>query len=216
MTTDLKNSENKKTPSDNFSALCAAKTKSGKDCKNKPQPNRKFCLVHQKFELPEKRSFRRWFKEEIKTIFTILGFLALVGIAVSVYPIITSYYEKKQNATSGEIKSIGNIKPPSKINKWIVINTLRFEIKDQESGILLDGQKPVFSVRNEAGKLLVSASVKNNRGDLVAEIKDNVWSHQNKPIIFDRNFTDNALEIRDNEGKVILQVVDFGDALVIA
>jgi hypothetical protein len=51
----------------------------------------------------------------------------------------------------------------------------------------------------------------------VAEIKDNEWSHQPRPAIFDRNYTSNILEIRDAmTGRVSLQLVDLGEAVYIA
>ncbi len=45
---------------------------------------------------------------------------------------------------------------------------------------------------------------------------DNEWSHQSRPAIFDRNYTDNAVEIRDSKGDVVLQAVDLGPAIYAA
>ena len=51
---------------------------------------------------------------------------------------------------------------------------------------------------------------------ILAEMVDNEWSHQSRPAIFDRNYTDNALEIRDSKGDVVLQAVDLGPAIYAA
>ncbi len=46
-------------------------------------------------------------------------------------------------------------------------------------------------------------------------MKDNEWKHQ-QPAIFDRNYTRDALEIRDKTGKVALQVANLGNTVDVA
>ena len=64
--------------------------------------------------------------------------------------------------------------------------------------------------------LVVSANIRDDKGQLIAELKDNQWSHQARPAIFDRNHTDSALEIRDSKGDIALQVVDFGSDVYVS
>ncbi len=52
-------------------------------------------------------------------------------------------------------------------------------------------------------------------GGVIAEMKDNEWKHQ-QPAIFDRNYTRDALEIRDKTGKVALQVANLGNTVHVA
>jgi hypothetical protein len=65
--------------------------------------------------------------------------------------------------------------------------------------------------------MLVSWKLRNTKGELIAEIKNNEWSHQPRPAIFDRNYTNHILEIRDGTtGKVSLQLVDLGEMVYVS
>jgi hypothetical protein len=48
--------------------------------------------------------------------------------------------------------------------------------------------------------------VRDNTGQLIAEIKDNVWTIF-PPAVMDKNSTTDSLEVRDRRGYVVLQVV---------
>jgi hypothetical protein len=64
--------------------------------------------------------------------------------------------------------------------------------------------------------MFVTAKMKDERGNLIAEMKDNEWTHQPRPSIFDRNYNDNVLEIKDVDGRIALQVADFGETVEVA
>lgn len=51
----------------------------------------------------------------------------------------------------------------------------------------------------------ISTQIKNKKGELVAELINNEWKI-NKNNSWDRNYTSNALEVKDNTGDVVLQV----------
>lgn len=57
----------------------------------------------------------------------------------------------------------------------------------------------------DGGRIKVSTTIYDSKGRLVAELVNNEW-HINKQASFDRNFTDEALEVRDSSGDIILQV----------
>jgi hypothetical protein len=59
------------------------------------------------------------------------------------------------------------------------------------------------------GKLAVSTRVGDRTGALLAEINKNDWQTAHPPKIFDLNHDDNALEVIDDRGEIILQVVAF-------
>jgi len=55
------------------------------------------------------------------------------------------------------------------------------------------------------GRLSVSSKIYNEHGDLVAELVNNEWAVQ-RPPAWDRNYTRDALEVKDNKGNIVLQV----------
>lgn len=58
----------------------------------------------------------------------------------------------------------------------------------------------------EDGRLKVSTQIRDCHGDLIAEIIGNEWRLR-KDNLWDRNYDKNALEVRDTEGDVILQII---------
>jgi hypothetical protein len=64
-----------------------------------------------------------------------------------------------------------------------------------------------FRIRFDEGKVLISAEVRNQAGDLVAEIIDNNWAvNSNTTIAHDKNFNEYAFEVIDSNSIPILQV----------
>lgn len=55
-------------------------------------------------------------------------------------------------------------------------------------------------------QLLVSTIIRKPDGSVIAELLDNEWKVSPPPNTFDRNFANNALEVKDDKGDVILQV----------
>ena len=58
----------------------------------------------------------------------------------------------------------------------------------------------------EDGQLKVSTLIRDSHGELIAEIIGNEWRLR-KDNLWDRNYDKNALEVRDTEGDVILQII---------
>jgi hypothetical protein len=81
---------------------------------------------------------------------------------------------------------------------------------------LRDGDQPLLSLHLDGGKLSISTKLFDDKGAELAELDHNAWTHQARPAIFDRNYTDNAFEIRDASGAVTLQVVNLGSAIYFA
>jgi hypothetical protein len=56
-------------------------------------------------------------------------------------------------------------------------------------------------------KLLLSTTVRDRAGNLVVEIVDNRWTvSPSKTNCWDKNYTDDSLEVKDGRGRVVLQV----------
>ena len=61
-----------------------------------------------------------------------------------------------------------------------------------------------LTIEERKGKLYVSTELLDLNGNLIAELKRNQWKVA--PSAWDRNYTNDALEIRNPQGRVVLQV----------
>jgi hypothetical protein len=65
----------------------------------------------------------------------------------------------------------------------------------------------VLTIELVDGQLKVSTQIRDENGELIAELQRNEWKiAPPPPKTFDRNFTDNALEVRDPSGHIVLQI----------
>lgn len=73
-------------------------------------------------------------------------------------------------------------------------------------------------LRIERGKngMEISTPVLDRSGKKIASIEKNHWTVVAQPEIWDKNYTDNALEIKDSRGEVVLQLRFLPDRLQIA
>jgi hypothetical protein len=68
-----------------------------------------------------------------------------------------------------------------------------------------------FRVENIDGEAKVSAQMLDREGHLIAELVRNEWKVAPPPNAWDRNYSDEALEVRDARGMVVLQVKALKD-----
>jgi hypothetical protein len=88
------------------------------------------------------------------------------------------------------------------------------EIGDSGTGLVWDGPpgKPMvefvkgshLTIESIGGRIKVSTNIRDKNGNLVAELIRNDW--KTSPSAWDRNCTDDALEVRNAQGRVVLQV----------
>jgi hypothetical protein len=89
----------------------------------------------------------------------------------------------------------------------------RFCQFDPSGTIFCDNGEPLVAInRDREGRILLSAKIRNEKGELIAEIRDNEWK-LNPDLLFDRNYTNFAVEVRERTGNVVLQVADLGDVI---
>ena len=65
------------------------------------------------------------------------------------------------------------------------------------------------------GIVKVSTYITDDEGNLIAELVRNEWKVAPPPRTWDRNYSKDALEVRDGKGAVILQVRAFSDQIQI-
>lgn len=119
--------------------------------------------------------------------------------------------DARQKATAGVLDSSAAAYPV-----FLSVGGTRFVLTPSANGVLFtDGITPLISERVVGGKMLVSVNVLDDKRDLVATLSDNVWK-VSPPAVFDRNYTEDAVEIRDVKGKIVLQVVADGVSVHVA
>ena len=138
---------------------------------------------------------------------------ASVSLIASLIGILTFVFylnDEKTSAMSGEIvaRELG-------LARYLSVGGERFKI-DSPAGVLFrDREVPLVSMSLAGNRLLISTSLRSEDGELIAELKDNEWQ-LNKNAVFDRNYSNRALEVRGRSGKVELQVVHLGDTIHLA
>lgn len=85
--------------------------------------------------------------------------------------------------------------------------------KDPRGAYLLPALKASqFTVESIGGKIKVSTQISDGDGNLIAEIVRNEW-RVSPSRAWDRNYSDDALEVRDSRGLVVLQVRALADRI---
>lgn len=63
-----------------------------------------------------------------------------------------------------------------------------------------------FKIEDVDGRSKVSAQIADRTGNIIVELRRNEWKVAPPPGTWDRNYTDDALEVINAQGKVVLQV----------
>ena len=185
---------------------CNATTRSGGRCRNNAIPGYQSCFIASHGGRTASSSQRflnalknHWFSalSIIASLITIIGFWLYL-------------HDQQLNTQAGKIEG-----PTFQSQRYLSVGSARFII-DEPNGIFLkDGELPVLSLNERNGQLLVSTTIRDAKGDIVAEIKENEWA-VNKNAAYDRNYPNDAFEVRDNRGRVALQVASLGDTIHVA
>lgn len=180
---------------------CQAKTKTGDQCKNNAIPGTDFCYL---------KSHGSGHVNCLKRALNVLvnkWSTFLIMILLAVITIVVTLQVIQDNPSSGVIET-----EDEATEKTLAIGGIKIILETSNDVVVRDNGEPVLSIRMEENKLFVSAVIRGDNGDLLAEIRDNEWK-LNENNYFDRNYSDNALEVRDRLGNIALQVVSFGDVI---
>lgn len=153
------------------------------------------------------KSAAQYLKRPVRLV---VGIVSLAAAVIGIVSYLEYLKDKREHAQVGVISS-----PVSAQVRYLSVGSTRFKIDSPDGVFLKDGELPILTLGLKSGKLLVSTTIRDAKGEMVAELRNNEWQ-TNKNSIFDRNYTDNALEVRDQNGKVALQVVHFGDTIHLA
>jgi hypothetical protein len=148
--------------------------------------------------------------------------LAAVFVAVSWSTAKAMWMEEKSNVLTGELCSFrsGGIcyTPPIPIIEIGGDSGSKIVYVGAENSVDFGKFARDCGLRIETGKhgMEISTPVLDRSAKKIANIDKNHWTVIPQPGIWDKNYTDNALEIKDSRGEVVLQLKYLPDRLQIA
>lgn len=154
----------------------------------------------------------------LNTVQTFFQALIAFGSMLAIIGGFGSYCIGKKIEQKKEEKSryVGTIESQTKIIFSLAKNIIP-NIKIGDKGPIFHGDFSWFKrlgleVKFINNQIKVSASVRDYTGNMLTTIVDNEWKvNPNK--VFDRNYSKNAVEVKDNNGNIVLQVRFSGDVL---
>ena len=159
-----------------------------------------------------------WFKRDTVPFYVTVIVVVLLA-SVAIFQIIVEIKETKEKEKSkytGIIKSKTKILLSSKDNIYP-----KLELGDGGTVFAWGGKEgePMFKIFEDShitiliedDQLKVSSIIRNKNG-IIAELIKNEWKI-NPNNSFDRNYSQNALEVKDNNGDIVLQVKHVGDRI---
>jgi hypothetical protein len=144
-----------------------------------------------------------------------LGLCALVAIYLMA---ALRWIGNRENLARRQPSSIGVLRP-TKIRSLVKGNDLEKNIRIEigRSGAILTNHGPLddvlaiwgldqFNVEMVDEKIKVSTIIRNENGSVITELYRNEWKVGSPPLSWDRNYTEDTLEVRNDKGHVVLQV----------
>jgi hypothetical protein len=140
--------------------------------------------------------------------------IATIGFLMLAYYLNPEVVAKYAGMPPGKRESLFSSGGPNILATW--------EIGDSDAYLNVSGTtnkpgQPVIGffqdsnlkVQRINGKLAVSTQVRDEHGELIAELVENEWKVAPPPGTFDRNYNNNALEVKNSAGRIVLQVQIF-------
>ena len=116
---------------------------------------------------------------------------------------------RKSQLNSDREAQVGTLNPPDLPGTMVfTVGPMHFQVESKSGVAFTDGQDPILRLKIRNGKLLVTAKFRDREGNPVAEISDNGW--KTNPSNWDKNFTDNVLEVISDDKTVVAQIAHFG------
>ena len=138
--------------------------------------------------------------------------LATVCLVALVYePIYATWRAERAAETSGLLKAIPDGRDHSSENPQIQMGQggtfFSLELLQNQAVNFMGLPQDTIRIKKSGGEVLLSTTVRDGAGNLVVEIVDNRWTvSPSKTNCWDKNYTQDSLEVKDGRGRVVLQV----------
>src|SRR5437867_5709079 len=187
---------------------CKANTQSGDQCRNNAISGTSFCYISSHGGI--RKTFFQRACNFIQNKWLGFSLFAAVSLTFGITSFYQRYHGSKLAATSGVITS------PRASAMSVSVGSAEFVMLSNDGVVFDDGKNPLLQIRLVSGRLFVTTQIRDENGSMIAEMRDNEWKHQQAPAIFDRNYTQDVLEIRDKSGTIALQVANLGRTIAVA
>jgi len=156
-----------------------------------------------------------WFYKHNEGIWQYIVGIFIVFIVVILLPIALRWIDAKEAAINKPV-NFGVLTPKSDLLFSSEPRVVNRSIEIGNSGLKFGsfdfhGNKLVVELIG--GKAKVSSDIRDETGNLVAQLIRNEW--QTFPPAYDRNYNDYALEVKNSKGRVVLQVKVLPDQIQI-
>lgn len=139
-----------------------------------------------------------------------------VAIGVGGLSLIGGPPPKRNSKLPGPPADVGKLVPEIVLSTQTKQASRIIEIGDSTSMLVFTGPagEPLFKfaegyhlkIEEVGGEIKVSTQLRNRKGKLVAELIRNEWKVAPRPRTWDRNYNKHALEVKDEDGNIVLQV----------
>jgi hypothetical protein len=159
------------------------------------------------------------YKKDTWPLWATLGISGLLLIGA----IIQVAVEIREDREAAKLKYAGKLEPPLRVLLSTRKNVVpKMELGDGGAIFAFRGPEgtPLFKIFDDnaltiiidGGQVKVSTIIRDKTGTTVAELINNEWK-VNKNTAFDRNYSKDALEVKDNTGDIVLQVKVLEDRI---
>lgn len=190
---------------------CKANTQSGDQCRNNAISGTSFCYIFAHGGIQKTFGQRLYNFIQNKWVALALALVSVIALVLTVFGLYWESRARKLATSSGVLSS-----PVQESTISVSVGSAEFVMLSRDGVVFDDGKSPLLSIRLVKQRLLVTTQIRDENGNVIAEMKDNEWKHQQGPAIFDRNYTEDVLEIRDKSGTVALQVANLGRTIAVA
>ena len=140
-----------------------------------------------------------------------------------IYAIVQTAIEVREDKEVAKSRYVGTLEPKSKV-LFSTRDNVTPDIELGNGGTILSYAgpqgEPAFQIFNDnsltviidEGQVKVSTLIRDKSGAAVAELINNEWK-VNRNNTFDRNYSKDALEVKDNSGDIVLQVKALTDRI---
>jgi len=159
------------------------------------------------------------YKKDSWPLWLTLGISGLLLIGA----ILQIAIEIREGKEAAKLKYVGTLEPKSRVLLSTRDNvTPKIELGDGGTIFSFAGPQgqPLFKIFDDnsltvvidGGQVKVSTLIRDKSGSAVAELINNEWK-VNRNNTFDRNYSKDALEVKDNSGDIVLQVKVLNDRI---
>jgi len=137
--------------------------------------------------------------------------VSAIAVAILHRPVRSTWRREKASATSGKLFTPrGSPADPIMIQlcKATYLAQWNGDNKREANFDVLSSR--VRFVRNDDGALLINTEVRDHDDNLVVRVDDNTWTVP-ESMLWDKNYTDDALEVMDKRGRIVLQLRVYPD-----